>query len=109
VAISVSNWVWDHSKSRHGARLVLLAIADHVKTDGGQAWPSVKEICRKTQLAERAVRAAITELSGLGELDVEFNTGPGGCNRYRVVTAGSPPAENNPTPCRICTRNRKEP
>jgi len=94
VAISVSNWVWDHSKSRHGARLVLLAIADCVKTEGGWAWPSVKELCRKTQLAERAVRAAITELSGLGELDVEFNAGPGGCNRYRVVSAGTPPAKN---------------
>ena len=94
MAISVSNWVWDHSKSRHGARLVLLAIADCVKTEGGWAWPSVKELCRKTQLAERAVRAAITELSGLGEIDVEFNAGPGGCNRYRVVSAGTTPAKN---------------
>jgi Helix-turn-helix domain len=92
VAISVSNWVWDHSKSRHGARLVLLAIADCAKADGGSAWPSVKELGRKTQLKERAVRAAITELAALGELDVEFNTGPGGCNRYRVVTTTTPPA-----------------
>ncbi len=96
MAISVMSWVWDHSKSRHGARLVLLAIADCVKTDGGWAWPSVKELCRKTQLAERAVRAAITELSGRGELDVEFNAGPGGCNRYRIVSAGAPPADFAP-------------
>ena len=45
-------------------------------------------------LTERAVRAAITELTGLGELVVEDNAGPGGCNRYRVITAASP--------CKIC-------
>jgi hypothetical protein len=86
VAISVSTWVWDHSKSRHGARLVLLRIADGMRTADGWTWPSVRELAVKANLTERAVRAAITELAGLGELDVQYNAGPGGCNRYRVVT-----------------------
>jgi hypothetical protein len=90
VAISVSTWVWEHSRSRHGARLVLLALADCMNTADGWAWPSNRELQRKTQLTERAVRTAITELAALGELAVEFNAGPGGCNRYRVLT----PAEN---------------
>jgi hypothetical protein len=86
VAIGVMNWVWDCSKSRHGARLVLLAIADCIRVPGGAAWPSVPEIARKANLTERAVRAAITELASLGELAVEYNAGPKGCNRYRIAT-----------------------
>ena len=51
MAISVMNWVWNHSRSRHGARLVLLAIADCASGDGGNAWPSVAELKRKTGLS----------------------------------------------------------
>lgn len=58
-----------------------------MRTETGWAWPSVKDMCRKTQLAERAVRAAISELEILGELEVQRNAGPGGCSRYRVVAA----------------------
>jgi Helix-turn-helix domain len=98
VAIGVMNWVWTHSQSRHGARLVLLAIADCASGDGGNAWPSNKELQRKTNLTERAVRTAVAELIGMGELAVDFNAGPGGCNRYRVIM--TPPAD--PAPGKVC-------
>ena len=78
-------WVWNHSGSRHGARLVLLAIADCASGDGGNAWPSNAELQRKSGLGERAVQSAIAELAKLGELEVRYNEGPGGCNRYRVI------------------------
>ena len=95
MAIGVMNWVWTHSRSRHGARLTLLAIADCASGDGGNAWPSNKELRRKTNLTERAVRTAVAELIELGELAVDLNTGPGGCNRYRVIMT-APPAESAP-------------
>jgi Helix-turn-helix domain len=85
VAISVMTWVWDHSRSRHGARLVLLAIADCASGDGGNAWPSNAELRRKSGLGERAVQTALAELVKLGELEVRYNEGPKGCNRYRVI------------------------
>jgi hypothetical protein len=78
-------WVWNHSRSRHGARLVLLAIADCASGDGGNAWPSNAELQRKAGIGERAVQSAIGELVKLGELEVRYNEGPGGCNRYRVI------------------------
>lgn len=78
-------WVWNHSGSRHGARLVLLAIADCASGDGGNAWPSNAELQRKSGLGERAVQSAIAELGKLGELEVRYNEGPGGCNHYRVI------------------------
>lgn len=93
MAISVSTWVWEHSESRHGARLVLLKIADSMRTEAGWAWPSVKELCGKTKLTERAVRAAISELEILGELEVQRNAAAGGCSRYRIRAY----------PCKDCT------
>jgi hypothetical protein len=95
VAISVMNWVWTHSRSRHGTRLVLLAIADCASGDGGDAWPSIAELKRKSALGERAVQTAIAELVTLGELRVDYNGGPRGCNRYRVIM-GHTPAESAP-------------
>ena len=96
MAISVSNWVWDHSKSRHGARLVLLALADHMNAPDSWAWPSNKALRGKTNLTERAVRLAVAELIELGELAVDLNSGPGGCNRYRVIITVTPPAKIAP-------------
>ena len=93
MAISVTNWVWNRSRSRHGARLVLLFIADSMRTDGGWAWPSNKEISCKTGLTARAVQSALADLAKLGELEVQYNGGPKGCNRYRVLTT---PAESAP-------------
>jgi hypothetical protein len=98
VAISVSTWVWEHSEARHGARLVLLRIADGMRTADGWAWPSVKDLYEKTKLTERAVRAAISELEIAGELEVQRNAGPGGCSRYRVAAI---PRKN--CTCNFCT------
>ena len=78
-------WVWNHSRSRHGSRLVLLAIADCASSDGGNAWPSNAELRRKSGLGERAVQSALAELVKLGELEVRYNEGPSGCNRYQVL------------------------
>jgi hypothetical protein len=85
MSLGVMTWVWDHSKSRNAARLVLLAIADCASGDGTQAWPSGAELRRKAKLSARAVQNATQELIELGELKVEWNAGPGGCNRYTVL------------------------
>jgi len=83
---------------------VLLFLADSTRTEGGWAWPSNKEIGAKTGISERGVQVAIKELEKLGELEVNFNGGPKGCNRYRVICT---PAEFGRDPRRICARNRK--
>lgn len=93
-------WVWNHSKSRHASRLVLLAIADSMNSEHGWAWPSNKELARKTSLTDRAVQLAVTDLAKLGELEVGYNEGPKGCNRYRVLMSTpekiSPPKTFHP-------------
>jgi len=78
------SWVWEHSRSKPTARLVLLAIADCANDQGREAYPSNATLMRKTGLSERGVRQAITDLDRLGELSVEYKSGPRGCNRYRI-------------------------
>lgn len=85
MSIRVMTWVWDHSRSRKSDRLVLLAIADCCSDDGGNAYPSMTELVRKTGLSVRGVQTCIGNLTALGELRVHRNAGPGGCNRYRVT------------------------
>ena len=99
MANNVLNWVWEHSRSRHAARLVLLAIADRAREDG-TAWPSNTELRRMTGLGERSVQAGVTELVKLGELYVGIQQGPNGVNRYRVLMKVSKrtPAKSAPPP-----------
>lgn len=78
-------WVWNHSRSRHGTRLVLLAIARH----GEQSSVSVGELADMTLLGERAVQTAIRELMALEELAVDFR--PGAASRFRVLPVDRPP------------------
>jgi Helix-turn-helix domain len=85
MAINVIEWVWNHSRSKHDSRLVLLAIADNASSNGKEAWASVKEIMRKANCGERSVRTAIGTLEAMGELIVHRNAGPGGVNRYEIV------------------------
>lgn len=94
------SWVWDHSRSAKTDRLVLLAIADCASDDGGNAYPSMAELSRKTGLTDRGVQKALVRLVEIGELIVSRNGGPKGCNRYRVIMAtpeqGSPPNRVHP-------------
>ena len=92
-------WVWENSKSRHGARLVLLAIADAANADG-IAYPSNAELRQKAGLSERAVQSAVADLTASGELEVRYNDGPKGCNLYRVTMGRGTctPAESAPPP-----------
>ena len=109
MAISVMTWVWNHSRSRSTRRLVLLAIADCASSEGGQAWPSVAELMRKAGLGERAVQTALADLVELGELAIEHNAGPKGCNRYQVIMTGRGGPPQNMHPRRICTPQNMHP
>lgn len=85
MAIDVTDWIWTRSRSRHGARLVLLAIGHH----GEVVTISIAELADMTHLSERAVRMAIGELVTIGELAVEFNIGSN--SRYRVLMSERDP------------------
>lgn len=94
MAVTVMAWVWERSRSKPTARLVLLAIADHANGDGVDAFPSMAQLMSKTGLSERAVQKAIGELVDLGELHVSAGGGRGKTNRYRVLMV----ERENPAP-----------
>lgn len=65
--------VLHHSRARGTAKLVLLGIANH-DGDGG-AWPSQATLARYANVSERAVRDAVEQLVGLGEVIVKYKGG----------------------------------
>lgn len=85
MSIRVMQWVWEHSPTTRGDRLVLLAIADCASDDGTRAWPSLPTIAEKANLTVRACQSALRRLTKAGHLEVEMQTGPRGVNRYTVV------------------------
>lgn len=97
MSIKVMEWVWNHSSARDGQLLVLLAIADNANHEGDNAFPSIAELSRKSRLSQRGVRYALRGLEEAGCILTSSQTGPGGCNRYRVVmdpaSIAAPPAD----------------
>lgn len=96
MSLQLTNRVWEHSKARLGAKLVLLCLADHAD-ENGVAFPSVKRIADRTDMSERAVQSSITILEILGELKIRKNEGPRGVNIY-VISVNSTPAESATPP-----------
>lgn len=87
----LTSWVWAHSKATGTDKFVLLAIAEHVGSEG-VAWPSNARLRAYTGLSERSIRRSIDVLVKLGELAVLHQGGPGRGDRrpnlYRVLTGG---------------------
>jgi hypothetical protein len=79
--------VWESSSAKGGARLVLLALADHAN-DEGYCHPSVTRLARKSALTERNVQLILRNLEARGELVTLRNAGRGHVNAYWVL----PPA-----------------
>lgn len=102
MSVRATSWVWEHSRSKGAARLVLLALADHAGADGGDAWPSIARLMERCQVGESTVREAIHQLEALEELEVDRQAGPRGVNRYRLTFRGGEGGQNpggqNPAP-----------
>lgn len=85
MSIHVMSEVWAKSKLGSSELLCLLAIADFAN-DAGVAFPSIPTLAAKIRMSERATHYIINKLVQSGELTVERNAGPRGCNLFRVQT-----------------------
>jgi hypothetical protein len=83
VSIAIQSAVWQHSKFKGTALLLLLAIADFADDDG-QAYPSVATLARKIRSKPRNTQKILRQLQDSGELEIELGCGPHGTNLYRV-------------------------
>lgn len=75
--------VWEESKQEGSALLLLLALADFAD-DKGRSFPSVDTLSKKARMSRRSVQRIGGELVKAGELIIEENAGPKGCNVYVV-------------------------
>jgi hypothetical protein len=109
VSVQAISAVLQESASRLGDRLVLLAIANHAKADGSDAWPGIAQLATEARLSERQVQRALRNLQDLGELEVRYKAGPRGTNLYDVLPGHFDRVTNptvTPTNRRGSTTNR---
>jgi hypothetical protein len=57
--------VFEHSRTRNGPRLLLLALADRAN-DTGRCWPGIEDLMRRTGLSKTGVYTATKQAKKLG-------------------------------------------
>jgi hypothetical protein len=83
MSILALNAVFKHSKTKHGARLLMLALADRAN-DRGKAWPGIEDLMHRTGLSRSSINENTKEAVALGELQVEPYCGPHHTHRYTL-------------------------
>ena len=89
LSVQAISWVIEQSKHKGNSFVVLLMIANHARSDGTGAWPSVPTIARESRIAVRTVQRTLKRLARVTrdiqpELLIEEGKGPHGCNLYAI-------------------------
>lgn len=86
MSIRLMSSVFENQDLGPTPKLIMLALADHAD-DEGHCYPSIKRLCDRTSLSERAVQSNIRDLQARGYLTVTMNAGRRGANLYIVRAA----------------------
>jgi hypothetical protein len=111
MSVKIMGMVWDSSLPRN-EKFILLAYADHADHEGGNIYPAVATIAKKTGYNERMVRRITKALTERGVLILEGQT-KYHTNRYRVdsealiqctesATPATPPGKMSAPPLAKC-------
>ena len=88
MSLAAYKWVWEHSSAVGLDRLVLLAIADHIRRPDGSAWPSYTRLADMCGVSRRSVIRSVERLVGSGDLECVKGGGQHGrggmSNSYRL-------------------------
>lgn len=89
ISVQAISWVIEHSRHKGNSFVVLLMIANHARSDGTGAWPSIGTIAKESRISDRTVQRTIKRLSRYQngfetELCVHTGKGPHGCNMYSL-------------------------
>lgn len=76
--------VFEHSESRLGDRLVLLALADYAHDDGRNAYPAVDTLAAKARVDRRTVQRSLAALETAGEIE-QTGVTPRGTKVWRIT------------------------
>jgi hypothetical protein len=90
MSLDAMEWVWEHSRARGVARLVLLAIADRAAGRDCTAYAGTTMLVRRAGAARSSVIAAVDKLTDAGELEIVPRArGPRGETCYRLPHAAA--------------------
>lgn len=84
MSIRVLNWVFEHSETRLGERLVLLALADYAHDDGREAYPSYEKLAQKAKVSRKQAMRCCLQMEKAGHL-VRYGYTEYGTVKWRVV------------------------
>lgn len=105
MSLDAREWVWDHSRSKGTARMVLALIADRCPDRSCVAYASVPTLMRRANASRTAVRDALAKLIADGELVVLGDRkGPRGETFYhlpetaRFLAGRTPAGDREPAP-----------
>ena len=87
MSIRVTKRVWEHSRQRGNALLVMLALADFAGDDG-RAWPSTSTLAKMTRQSKRHVITTLSRLADEGEIR-PVGTGPRKVVVYEITPENS--------------------
>jgi hypothetical protein len=76
MSVQAMSWVIDHSTHSETSFIVLLMIANHARSDGTLAWPSIPVLAKESRCSEKTVQRAIKALCTSGELKIDQEYGP---------------------------------
>lgn len=82
MSVKVLGLVWDAPLSQ-AHKLLMLAMADHADHEGGNIFPSIGTLARKTGYSERHVQRLERELWNLGLID-QVGQSKYGTNHFRI-------------------------
>ncbi len=90
VSIQAVAWVLEQRITSPGAKLTLLALANHADHANHACWPSIATLARETSLSKRAVQRQIKALAEAGWIRIERqfrDDGSQTSNRYVLAQA----------------------
>jgi Helix-turn-helix domain len=77
MSIQAMHYVFWQSPATMGARLVLLALANHAN-DAYLSWPAVQTVAHEARMDRRSVQRALRDLEDAGEIEAAGNYSRGG-------------------------------
>jgi hypothetical protein len=86
VSIKVMTFVWEAFPGSGGELIVLLAMADYADDEGGNIYPSVPTLAKKSRMSDRGVQKVLRGLQDVGwiELVAEAENEKSRAREYRI-------------------------
>jgi|GEM_PF-5239878 len=94
-----SEWAWSVPDLPSWARIVLLALAEHVGEGGQTCFPGQVRLAVMCSISERQLRNVLRELERRGLITIEHRAGQGEgrlSNVYRLAMSDRPPVSDSP-------------